>query len=216
MLLDSFSHSHLSQSTESQSFIRGFAVSSSRSAVQTLICRISHFVPRRSRLFCSHAKHLARSLLLIWMIAVLMMMRRIRIDKLMITMMLVTIMMIMIRKLIITMMMIMKVMMATSWNHSAAIIRPPLNTTDPSLSVNLHFKNVVEQMYKWDLQRALYYILLHYTTYSRLWNILNFEISQISMIISNTSDLFQCLPSFQERGGVHGICKELTTKLLNY
>ena len=100
-------------------------------------------------------------------------------------MILITIMMIMIRKLIITMMMIMKVMMATSWNHSAAIIRPPLNTTDPSLSVNLHFKNVVEQMYKWDLQRALYYILLHYTTYSRLWNILNFEISQISMIISN-------------------------------
>lgn len=207
MLLDSFSHSHLSQSTESQSFIRGFAVSSSRSAVQTLICRISHFVPRRSRLFCSHAKHLARSLLLIWMIAVLMMMRRIRIDKLMITMMLVTIMMIMIRKLIITMMMIMKVMMATSWNHSAAIIRPPLNTTDPSLSVNLHFKNVVEQMYKWDLQRALYYILLHYTTYSRLWNILNFEISQISMIISNTSDLFQCQPSFQELGGVHKMYK---------
>ena len=89
MLLDSFSHSHLSQSTESQSFIRGFAISSSRSAVQTLICRISHFVPRRSRLFCSHAKHLACSLLLIWMIAVLMMMRTIRIDKLMMTMMLI-------------------------------------------------------------------------------------------------------------------------------
>ena len=46
-----------------------------------------------------------------------------------------------------------------------------------------------------------------YTTYSRLWNILNFEISQISMIISNTSDLFQCQPSFQERGGVHKMYK---------